>query len=97
MAAITIRIRSASHRAQKEIAAITGQSLQDELDQAVEERRRMLYLEGLNADYAALRKNPRKLRDFRKEMASWDSVGWQGRTQPVLHERVSTRASVVSQ
>jgi hypothetical protein len=82
MAATTIRIRSASHQALKEMAAITGQSLQDELDQAVEERRRRLYLEGLNADYAALRKNPKELRDFRNEVAAWDSADSDGWDKP---------------
>jgi hypothetical protein len=81
MPATTIRIRPAAHQALKEMAALTGRSLQDELDQAVEEHRRRFYLEGLNADYAALRRSPRELRDFKKEMAAWDATsadGWGG-------------------
>jgi hypothetical protein len=35
----TIRIRPAAHQALKELAAMAGRSLQDELDQAVEQRR----------------------------------------------------------
>ena len=54
MPAATIRIRPSSHRALKEMASATGQSLQDVLDEAIEDRRRRLYLEGLNSDYAAL-------------------------------------------
>ena len=46
---------------------MTGQSLQDELDQAVEQRRRTVYLEGLKADYAALQQDPKADAEFRKE------------------------------
>jgi predicted transcriptional regulator len=70
MASTTIRIRSTSHRNLKEIAEASGQSLQDALDQAIEERRRTLYLEGVNADYAAL--SPKALADFKKEIDAWE-------------------------
>jgi predicted transcriptional regulator len=78
MAATTIRIRPKSHKALKEIAAITGQSLQDVLDQAIEEQQRRLYLEGANADYAALKENPKAWASFKKEMAAWDSTNLDG-------------------
>lgn len=78
MAAATIRIRPKSHKALKEIAAITGQSLQDVLDQAIEDRQRKLYLEGLNADYAALKKNPKAWAEFKKEMTAWDATNLDG-------------------
>ena len=78
MAATTIRIRSSSHQALKEIAAITGLSLQDELEQAVEDRRRRLYLEGANADYAALAADPKALAEFKAEVAAWDSTNLDG-------------------
>ena len=76
MASTTIRIRSTSHRNLKEIAESSGQSLQDALDQAIEERRRTLYLEGVNADYAAL--NPKTLADFKKENGDWDVTDLDG-------------------
>ena len=78
MKATTIRIRPKTHQALKEMAAMTGQSLQDLLEQAVEERRRKLYLEGLNADYAALRRNPEPFADFNKELAAWDATNRDG-------------------
>jgi hypothetical protein len=78
MPATTIRIRAASHEALKEIVAITGRSLQDELDDAIELRRRMLYLEGLKADYAALAKDPRAMAEFKKEVDLWDTAGNDG-------------------
>jgi hypothetical protein len=76
--AATIRIREKSHQALKEMAALTGQSLQDALDQAIEERRRKLYLEGVNADYAALKRNPKQWAEFKKEMAVWDATNLDG-------------------
>jgi hypothetical protein len=78
MSATTIRIRAASHQALKEIAAITGRPLQDELDQAIEQRRRALYLEGLKADYAALQHDPKALAHFHKEVALWDTTSHDG-------------------
>jgi hypothetical protein len=74
MSATTIRIRPASHQALKEMAAMTGRSLQDELDRAIEERRRTLYLEGLKADYAALQRDPKAIAEYQKELALWDAA-----------------------
>lgn len=78
MPAATIRIRPESHKALKAIAAMTGHSLQDELDRAIEQRRRSLYLEGLSADYAALAENPKAMKEFQKEIALWDSTNNDG-------------------
>lgn len=81
MGATTIRIRPASHQALKQIASITGQSMQDALDQAIEERRRRLYLEGANADYHALNRDPKALAEFTKEAAAWDPANLDGLEQ----------------
>jgi hypothetical protein len=76
MAFTIIRIRAASHQSLKEIADASGQSLQDALDQAIEERRRILYLEGVSADYAAL--SPKVLADLKKEVGMWDVTSLDG-------------------
>jgi len=76
MASTTIRIRETSHQNLKEIAESCGQSLQDALDDAIEERRRTLYLEGVNADYAAL--SPKALADLKKEASVWDVTSLDG-------------------
>lgn len=76
MASTTIRIRAQSHRNLKEIAEASGQSLQDALDQAIEERRRAVYLEGVNADYAAL--NPKARGDLQREIDLWDGAADDG-------------------
>ena len=51
---------------------MTGHSLQDELDQAVEQRRRTVYLQGLKADYASLQQDAKAIAEFQKEVALWD-------------------------
>ena len=70
--AVTIRLQPKTHQALKETAESTGESMQEALDKAVEERRRRLYLEGLSADYAKLRENPKAAADLDKENALWD-------------------------
>lgn len=72
MSTITIRLRPGAHEALKEIANATGQSLQDTLDRAIEDLKRKVYLEGLNADYAALRQDPAAWAEFQKETSDWD-------------------------
>jgi len=69
---ITIRLQPQTHKALKETATLTGESMQQALDSAVQERRRRLYLEGLSADYAALRKNPKASAELDKENKLWD-------------------------
>lgn len=76
--AATIRLRSNTHESLKEIARITGQSLQDALDQAIEDLRRRLYLEGLNQDYAALCADPKAFAEFRREIEEWDETNLDG-------------------
>lgn len=74
----TIRLRPGTHKALKETAAATGETLQDALDKAVEERRRRVYLEGLNADYAALRRDKKASAEFDAENAVWDATSGDG-------------------
>lgn len=78
MATSTIRVRRHSHEALKQIAESTGQSLQDALDRAIEDLRRRVYLEGLNADYAALREDSSVWAAFQKEAAEWDATNEDG-------------------
>lgn len=74
----TIRLRANSHRALKEIAHLTGESLQDALDRAIEDLRRKLYLEGLNEDYAAMKEDPKAWQELKNESAEWDTTNLDG-------------------
>jgi len=78
MMATTIRLRPDAHKALKEIADITGRSLQDALAQAIEDRRRRLYLEGLNRDFAAFRSDTKASEEYGKELAAWDRTNRDG-------------------
>jgi hypothetical protein len=69
---MTIRLQTQTHKALKETANLTGESMQEALDKAVQERRRRLYLEGLCADYASLRAHPKAAAELDKENALWD-------------------------
>jgi hypothetical protein len=78
MTTTTVRLRAASHKALKEISEITGQSLQDALDRAIEDLRRKVYLEGLSADYAALRADPKAWQAHQQESSVWDATNADG-------------------
>ena len=78
MPSATIRIRPKSHQALKELAAATGKSLQDALDEAIEEQQRKLYFEATNAAYAALKRDPKAWAEFQKEIAIWDTTNLDG-------------------
>jgi hypothetical protein len=70
--AVTVRLQSETHKALKETADLTGESIQEALDKAVQERRRRLYLEGLCADYATLRADPKASVELDKESSLWE-------------------------
>jgi len=50
------------------------QSGRDAPDEDIESCRRRGYLEGLNVDYAALKRDPKAWAEFRKELAEWDET-----------------------
>ncbi len=58
MVSTTVRISDATRTKLRELAARTGQSMQEIVDQAVEEYRRRRFFDEVNAAYAALRQNP---------------------------------------
>jgi hypothetical protein len=78
MTSPTIRLRPGSHLALKEIAHITGESLQDTLDRAIEDLRRKVYLEGLNSDYEKARADSKLWAEHQKELADWDATNEDG-------------------
>ena len=68
----TIRVRSATHKALREIAQLTGRPMDEVLARAVEEERRRLCLGGPKADYEALRKELLAAAELNKAMGPWD-------------------------
>lgn len=53
----TVRIGPASHQSPAQMAKETNSSMQEVLDEAIEQQRRRLLLERTNAAYAKLREN----------------------------------------
>ena len=74
MASLTVRIGTTAHHTLQELAAQTGTSMQSVLEKALTEYQRKCFLEGLNADFAALRHNPKAWREELEERALWDST-----------------------
>ena len=66
-----LRISDAAHRNLREISRIQRRPMQAVLDAAVEAYRRKVFLEGLNADFAALRADPEAWREEEEERAIW--------------------------
>ncbi|HEV3436277.1 MAG TPA: hypothetical protein VG122_02895 [Gemmata sp.] len=78
MTADTIPISNTAQRTLVELAARTGQSPTAILDAAVEEYRRKIFFEAMNAGYAALRADPQAWADEQAERRTWDATNADG-------------------
>jgi hypothetical protein len=56
----------------QELAEQTGSSMQAVLEKAIAEYQRKCFLEGLNADFASLRNNPKAWQEEQEERGAWD-------------------------
>jgi hypothetical protein len=74
MASLTVRISPATHAALRALADETDESMTDILDKAIEFYRRQRFLAGLNADFAALRKNQSAWKEEVAERELWDAT-----------------------
>lgn len=72
MAGTTVRISSQSSKILKEIAREKGVSLQNVLDEAIEEHRRTIILREANEAYAALKNDPSLWKDEKDERDLWE-------------------------
>lgn len=70
----TVRISPATHQASSEMARAKNSSLQQMLDQAVENERRRLLLEGTNLAYAKLRRDKKAWRAWQNELRPLDAT-----------------------
>jgi len=71
-ASTTIRVTRQTHQQLTELARQSGKSLQVVAAEAVERHRRAVFLDGLSADFAALRADPAAWADYQEELAAWD-------------------------
>ena len=72
--AATIRISPAAHQSLTQMAKETNSSLQEMLDQAIENQRRRLLLERTNLAYSKLRQNKKAWKAFRNELRKLDAT-----------------------
>jgi hypothetical protein len=74
MESLTVRISRPTHAALRALAEETGESMTEVLDKAIELYRRQRFLAGLNADFAALRKNKAAWEEELAERRVWDAA-----------------------
>ena len=74
MASETVRIKPATHEALRELAAATGQSMPEVLDEAVESLRRARLLDETNRAYTGLRSDPKAWQAELAERAAWEAT-----------------------
>ncbi len=74
MSTVTVRVRKETRDALRELSSHTGRSMPEILDQAVEEFRRQSFLQGLAADFAALKSDPAAWRDELEAREAWDAT-----------------------
>jgi len=70
----TIRISPTAHRRLVQMAKQTNSSLQEMLDQAIENERRRLLLQQTNLAYAKLRQNKKAWKAWRAELRQLDAT-----------------------
>ena len=69
---VNMRVNHRTHSAMKELSESNGISMQSFLDNAVEAYRRKLFLEALNEEFSALRRNPENWQYEKEERRLWD-------------------------
>lgn len=68
----TVRLKPRTHEALKQIAQIAGETLQQALENSVDERHRRVYLKRLQVDYADLRADGRASAEFDNDSMLWE-------------------------
>jgi predicted transcriptional regulator len=74
MPSTTVRVSHETHAALQRLAVETGEPMLVVLNKAIEDYRRKCFLEGANADYAALRADPVAWQEELAERALWDAT-----------------------
>jgi predicted CopG family antitoxin len=74
MPSTTVKVSAETYAKLKEAVAETGESMIEVLAKAVEAYRRQTFLEGINADFAALRNNRQAWAEEQAERTAWDET-----------------------
>ena len=74
MASSTVRIDSSTHKVLQSLSAQTGRKMQEIVGEAIELYRRQLFLEKVNAAFAALKTDQQAWEEEQEERAAWDAA-----------------------
>lgn len=74
MSSATVKIDAESYAKLKATAEKAGEPMIEILAKAIDAYSRQSFLEGLNADFAALRANPKKWNEELAERGAWDAA-----------------------
>jgi hypothetical protein len=74
MPGVTVKINAETYAKLKETVAETGEPMIVVLAKAVDAYRRQAFLEGVNADFAALRNDCRAWAEEQSDRAAWDAT-----------------------
>jgi predicted transcriptional regulator len=74
MSAVSIRVDEPTHETLRELSKEWDEKISVLVAQAVKDLRRKKFMESLNAEYAALRVNPKAWEAETKERAAWDGT-----------------------
>ncbi len=74
MSGPTVRISETSRRVLRKLSEHSGESMQSLLDRAVEELRRKIFLDAVNAGYAAVRVDPAAWAEMQAERRVLDGT-----------------------
>jgi hypothetical protein len=69
-----VRVTPGAHRALLQMARQSNLSLQQMLEEAIENQRRQLILENANAGYAKLRANKKAWRSWKRDLHALDTT-----------------------
>ncbi|AGA31654.1 hypothetical protein [Singulisphaera acidiphila] len=71
---LTVRISRSAHATLRALSEEVDEPMTEVLDKAIQEYRRKRFLEGLNADFAALRENAEAWAEEQQEREAWDAT-----------------------
>jgi hypothetical protein len=91
-----VRITAKTRESLRELAQAEQGSMQSVLEKAVEEYRRKLFMDALNASYAELRDDPEAWKEVEAERALWDGTLLDGLPEDEVWDEESRSARFVA-
>jgi predicted transcriptional regulator len=74
MASMQVRISSATHQILRHLSDEIGESMQTIVEEAIEQYRRRIFLEGLNQDFKTLKQDAQAWQEELAERSLWDNT-----------------------